>query len=64
MQLAGGDPYAAAAALNHLVLGLARQSPPQEIMVQNYSEGRVDLVGIKNGQFGWAPSMSGLEEGG
>jgi hypothetical protein len=62
VQLANGDPYVSADALNHLVLGLARQSPPQEIMVQYYFEGRVDLVGIRNGQFGWTTSMSAQEE--
>jgi hypothetical protein len=62
VHLANGDPYVSSDALNHLLLGLARQSPPQEIMVRLYAEGRADLVGVKNGQFGWAPSMSALEE--
>ncbi len=58
LQLADGDVWASGAALNHLLLGLARQSPPQEIMLQLFADGRVDLVGIKDGQFGWTTSMS------
>ena len=61
VQLAGGDHFASADALNHLVLGLARQNPPQENIVRLYAEGRVDLVGIRNGQFGWTLSVSAQE---
>ena len=63
VQLAGGvDAYISAAALNTLLLKLEEGNPVQIALLELYAQKALDLVGIRNGQFVWVPTIGNQEE--
>ena len=62
VQLADGvDAHISADALNTLLLKLEEGNPVQIALLELYAQKALDLVGIRNGQFVWVPTIGNQE---
>lgn len=62
VQLAGGvDATVSADALNTLLLKLDEQNPVQIALLELYSQGQLDVVGVREGEFVWVPTIGNQE---
>ena len=63
VQLAGGvDAYISGAALNSLLLKLEDGDPVQEAILSLYAQKTLDVVGVREGEFVWVPTIGNQEE--
>jgi hypothetical protein len=63
VQLAGGvDAYISGAALNSLLLKLEEGDPVQEAILSLYAQKTLDVVGVREGEFVWVPTIGNQEE--
>ena len=60
VQLADGDCWRSADALNTLVLKLNSGNVVQEALLHLYANSQLDVIGIREGEFMWVPSRSEL----
>ena len=62
VQLAGGvDAYISGAALNSLLLKLEEGDPVQEAILSLYAQKTLDVVGVREGEFVWVPTIGNQE---
>ena len=63
VQLAGGvDAYISADALNTLLLKLDGDNPVQKALLELYAQKELDVVGVREGEFVWVPTLSNKEK--
>ena len=61
VQLADGDVWQSAEALNDLVLKLRQRDPAQGAILDFFFDGHLDLVAVRDGTFAWGAS-TGFKE--
>ena len=62
VQLAGGvDATISADALNTLLLKLEEGNPVQIALLELYAQKALDVIGIRDGEFVWLPTLSNKE---
>ena len=62
VQLAGGtDAFISGDALTSLLLKLEEGNPVQIALLELYSQGQLDVVGIREGEFVWVPTIGNQE---
>ena len=62
VQLAGGtDAFISADALNTLLQKLEAENPVQIALLELYAQKALDLVGVRDGEFIWVPTIGNQE---
>ena len=63
VQLAGGvDAFISADALNTLLLKLEEGDPVQKALLELYAQKALDVVGVREGEFVWVPTVGHQDE--
>ena len=62
VQLADGDVWHSAHALSTLLLKLDGDNPVQKALLELYAQKELDVVGVREGEFVWVPTLSNKEK--